>query len=185
MTASLLEGVELIAPGRTDAVIWEPACGDGRMVRVLKSRLRHAVLATDLYDYGFGLAGIDFLTGPILECDLIVTNPPFSLAREFIARALDLTRVRRGKVAILHRHEFDAPKVNRHLFQPPSPFLRKAVLPRRPRWAGDEAQRGKRKGGRFAYAWYIWDWAAPGPLPTLWLAEPSAESLAAAWRRTA
>jgi hypothetical protein len=55
-------------------------------------------------------------------------------------------------VAMLQRHEFDAPISNHPLFKPP--FVAKLVLPRRPRWI-DGAQAAS---PRFPYAWYVWDW---------------------------
>lgn len=89
----------------------------------------------------------------------IVTNPPFDLAVAFIRRALDVVRGCRGKVAMLQRHEFDAPRKNHPLFKPP--FAAKLVLPRRPRWSEED-----RASPRFPYAWYLWDWRHDGP-PTL------------------
>src|SRR6185369_10862163 len=44
-----------------DGEIWDPACGDGAMARVLAER-GNAVIATDLYDRGYGEPGHDFLT---------------------------------------------------------------------------------------------------------------------------
>ena len=79
--------------------IWEPACGDGRLARVLEWH-GFEVIATDLREYpGFGTGGLDFLCEnpeekwgwDIGEIDAIVTNPPFSLAEEFIRRALSIT----------------------------------------------------------------------------------------------
>jgi hypothetical protein len=73
--------------------VWEPACGPGAIVAVL----RHAgyiVHATDLIDYGCpeSSSRIDFLMErvPPAGVEAIVTNPPFKLASEFVARALDL-----------------------------------------------------------------------------------------------
>lgn len=75
--------------------IWEPACGDGRLARVLEWH-GFEVVATDIRDYpGYGFGGLDFLKATpqdtwgwdIGEIDAIVTNPPFSLAEEFIRRA--------------------------------------------------------------------------------------------------
>lgn len=74
--------------------IWEPACGDGRLARVLEWH-GFTVIATDLREYpGYGHGGLDFLLsspqdkwGEVVEIDAIVTNPPFSLAEEFIRRA--------------------------------------------------------------------------------------------------
>lgn len=79
--------------------IWEPACGDGRLARVLEWH-GFEVIATDLREYpGWGMGGLDFLHEhpkgkwglDIGEIDAIVTNPPFSLAEDFIRRALSFT----------------------------------------------------------------------------------------------
>src|SRR5829696_788614 len=41
--------------------IWEPACGNGAMSRVL-ARTGNRVISSDLYDRGFGEVGHDFIT---------------------------------------------------------------------------------------------------------------------------
>jgi hypothetical protein len=70
-------------------VVWEPACGDGSMSRVLEEAgLR--VLSTDLHPKGYGEER-DFLTARLpVGVTSIVTNPPFNLAAEFIMHALAL-----------------------------------------------------------------------------------------------
>ncbi len=79
--------------------IWEPACGDGRLARVLEWH-GFTVISTDLREYpGYGYGGLDFLCETpqdkwgwrVGDIDAIVTNPPFSLAEEFIRRALMFT----------------------------------------------------------------------------------------------
>src|SRR3954465_7166975 len=67
---------------RFEGEIWDPACGDGMMARVLASR-ENPVIATDLYDRGFGTAGIDFL-GSDTQADNIITNPPYNAAEGFV-----------------------------------------------------------------------------------------------------
>jgi hypothetical protein len=75
--------------------IWECACGDGRISRVLEHH-GFEVISTDIRELpGYGTGGIDFLNddplenygGDMGEIDLILTNPPFSLAEEFIRKA--------------------------------------------------------------------------------------------------
>jgi hypothetical protein len=85
-----------------DGDIWEPACGEGHMVRVLKDA-GHCVVATDLNDRGFGTAGIDFLKQEKPLARHIVSNPPYGrgLADAFLDKALALTRRTGGKVAML------------------------------------------------------------------------------------
>lgn len=66
-------------------VVWEPACGDGSVSRVLESH-GHDVVSTDLINRGFGKPDVNFLGCDKLT-DCIVTNPPFSLAEDFIRKA--------------------------------------------------------------------------------------------------
>ena len=69
---------------------WEPACGRGAIVNVLRAA-GHRVIASDIAFYGpthFG--GRDFLLEPLppqYEC--ILTNPPYKLAAAFVRHALN------------------------------------------------------------------------------------------------
>lgn len=83
-------------------VIWEPCCGPGAMVAVLREAGR-TVVATDLVDYGCpdSLAGIDFLLESRAPQGVqsIVMNPPFKLMDEFVRHGLALC----STVAVLGR----------------------------------------------------------------------------------
>lgn len=74
-------------------VVWEPACGPGAIVRPLREA-GHAVVATDLVDYGCegSLHGVDFLMEHRAPAGVstIVTNPPYKLANEFTRKGLEL-----------------------------------------------------------------------------------------------
>lgn len=76
--------LDLIAPFlKSGGVIWEPACGENDMVDVMREE-GYAVIGTDILD------GTDFLTAQIPEgTEWIITNPPFSLAEQFIRRAYE------------------------------------------------------------------------------------------------
>ncbi|NBU58329.1 MAG: hypothetical protein EBS23_00835 [Betaproteobacteria bacterium] len=65
----------LLSVEHFDGDIWEPACGDGRIAKVLE-RHGHPVVATDLYPYGYGATGVDFLREREPRAKHIVTNPP-------------------------------------------------------------------------------------------------------------
>lgn len=71
--------------------IWDPACGCGNISKVL---IKHGyrVYSSDLYDRGFGEDGIDFLqTTKVPDtCSTIITNPPYSLADEFVKHAMEI-----------------------------------------------------------------------------------------------
>ena len=86
--------------------IWEPACGNGAMVKVLES-YGHNVTGTDItegYDYlkinGTGLANV------------IITNPPFSLSDQFIEKALKEADI----VCMLLKSQYWHAKKRRRLF---------------------------------------------------------------------
>jgi hypothetical protein len=93
-TRALIEHV--IRPHSFPGVIrmascWEPACNRGHMVVPLTEYFG-VVFPSDIHDYGMGYPQHDFLMpyspaerfGPF---DWIITNPPFSLAEQFIERA--------------------------------------------------------------------------------------------------
>lgn len=80
-----VEGEEIRrAAGR----VWEPACGDGAISRVLARRGFH-VVSTDLVDRGYADMDLraDFFGFGEALGPAIVTNPPFKLAERFIRHA--------------------------------------------------------------------------------------------------
>lgn len=85
-----------------DGSIWEPACGEGAIAKVLAAT-GHEVVSTDRYAYGFGETGVDFLAEQRPRARHIVTNPPYGhgLADAFMVKALTLSRETGGKVALL------------------------------------------------------------------------------------
>ncbi len=92
----------LLSVEQFDGRIWEPACGEGAIAKVL-SDAGYEVVSTDRYDYGFGETGVDFLAVQSPRARHIVTNPPYGrgLADAFMLKALSLTRQTGGKVALL------------------------------------------------------------------------------------
>ena len=78
-----------------DVTIWEPCAGRGAISRVLRAA-GHEVVTEDLAAYDGADPGIaaprDFFMAerPPQNCGLIVTNPPFMHADEFILHGLDL-----------------------------------------------------------------------------------------------
>jgi hypothetical protein len=141
------------AAARAAGRIWEPACGDGRMVRPLEAA-GYRVFASDIADHGFlkPFEAFDFLAYSGMPDDIraIVTNPPFDRAREFAAKAVHLMEQVGGQVAMLQRHDWDAAQSNRPLFLHRC-YDCKIVLPRRPKWAEED-----KAAPRFAYAWFCW-----------------------------
>lgn len=130
--------------------IWECACGDGAMAEIIK-KFNPQILSTDLYDHGYGDGGIDFLTADKMATN-IITNPPFSLAEDFIKVALTKAK---SKVAFLLRLAFlEGRRRHQEIFSsyPPS---RVYILSERATMYQYGVE-GK-EGGKTAYAWFVWD----------------------------
>lgn len=70
-------------PENNKALIWEPAMGAGNLVKTLGEFGFH-VEGTDI------ISGFDFLSSSLPYFDCIVTNPPYSLKEEFLARCYQL-----------------------------------------------------------------------------------------------
>lgn len=140
--------------------IWEPACGTGNIVRALREA-GHKVFATDLNDRGCpsSIARIDFLLPSIpVECDAIVTNPPFSLAEQFVEIALK----RAPLVIMLLRLGFMESKRRSRILDGAGlarihVFAKRLPMMHRDGWQGRKANSG------MALAWFIWDTAHKGP----------------------
>jgi len=144
------------------APVWEPACGEGHISKVL-SEAGRSVYSTDLHDRGYGTPGQDFLKQTATPDGFfhIFTNPPYSVAEEFIRHAIKLTEPRKGAVAMLLRNEYDCAAGRVDLFRHPA-FAAKLVLTKRPRWIA-----GSKGSPRHNYAWYVWDWSTHGHEPTI------------------
>lgn len=139
-------------------VVWEPACGTGKMVVALE---RHGacVRPSDIERRGFDCGQCDFLDpneGGKRSFDWIITNPPYGerghMALQFIVRGLSLIRGR-GALALLFPVDFDSAKTRRHVFGDCPEYAAKIVLTRRIVWF-DMAD--KRAAPSVNHAWFIW-----------------------------
>lgn len=138
--------------------IWEPACGNGAIVNVLRN-IGFRVYATDIAVYdGFAPDDLIDFMAPKLDleriaahCGAIITNPPYDKAEEFVERALVHTS-RGGIVCMLLRHEWDCAASRGRLFSPMGNFAHKLVLTKRPRWSAEN-----KASPRHNFAWFIWD----------------------------
>ncbi len=136
--------------------VWEPACGDGAICKVLAAR-GIASVGTDLVDRGYGESRRDFLMelkAPD-DVDALITNPPFRLWREFAEHAV---RMDLGFVALLGRLQLLEGKKVSAFFQE-SGLARVLVSAGRvnmlPVVDGVPAE-DKGHNGMIAWAWFIW-----------------------------
>ena len=68
-----------------DLTVCEPACGSGMMSDVLKQHFK-TVESFDIRDTGYGKQH-DFLQSKPDDCKVMITNPPFVLAEQFIIKS--------------------------------------------------------------------------------------------------
>lgn len=151
----------LLAVERFEGPIWEPACGDGAMSRVLEEA-GYEVLSTDLIDRGYGRGGVDFLLDWQTAAPNVVTNPPFKHAEEFARHALARAT---GKVALLCRLGWLEGRARRQLFEA-SPLARVWVFSNRVLMLRGGIELAGGAGGMIAFAWYVWERGYAGR-PTL------------------
>jgi hypothetical protein len=129
---------ELDLPFHTS--IWEPACGDGRMVNVLHEYSSN-VIATDIS------SGHDFLNSNI-QVDWIITNPPFILSHKFIEHAYELGV--EGFAFLLKSQYWHSAK-RESLFRSTCPY---AFYPLT--WRADFLFGAKGGGPTMDVAWVVW-----------------------------
>src|SRR6516165_6894634 len=123
--------LSLLALEALPASIWEPACGDGAISRVLIAH-GHDVVSSDIGG--------------------IVTNPPFKLASRFAQKALSEVRY----VALLLRTNF-LEAIRRLPFFRTSPPSRIWISSRRLPMMHRHDWTGPRAGSNTCHAWFIWD----------------------------
>jgi hypothetical protein len=141
--------------------IWESACGNGAMSRVL-DKTGCTVTSSDLYERGFGETGIDFLTAK-KQSDNIITNPPYNSAEGFIAAGLNKAK---RKFALLLRLAFLEGANRANTIFSRTPPNRVWVFSERITFYPEGAIR---KGtGTTAYAWFVWDRSAPTSTELKW-----------------
>lgn len=121
--------------------IWEPAVGAGNIVRALSTAGIEAI-GSDI------LGGQDFRTfEPVERWDAIVTNPPFSIKNEWIARCYSLDK----PWALLLPLTTLEGRVRQTMFA--ANGIEVLLLPSRPEFTTPS---GKVGGSWFACAWFTW-----------------------------
>lgn len=139
--AHAYELLDTILPEGEEVYFWEPACGDGRIVKWLNSTGR-AAGGTDIHENPCGNP-CDFFADRTTR-GFIITNPPFSLGVEFVQHALDVA----DEVLMLLPLNFAGSKKRHFWFRENSPSAH-FVLSERPDFSGQG-------GDSIDYAWWYW-----------------------------
>jgi hypothetical protein len=140
--------------------VWEPAAGRGAIVRVLRDH-GHAVIASDIINYDFPLHFVrDFLTVTKVPAgtELILTNPPYQQATEFVPRALKLCPrvIMLLRLAFLESERRSA-LLDHGMLARVHVFKNRLPMMHRDGWAGPRAS------SAIALAWFVFDRDHSGP----------------------
>ncbi len=143
----------------------EPAANRGHMVRPLQEYFK-TVEAADVHDYGAGYPVKDYLWG--MDPDLVdftITNPPFRLAQQFIARASATSEI--GFAVIVRSAFLEGVGRYNELFSKNPPSY---VLQFSERVVMHKGKLSPKGSTATAYCWLVWvegeprtrfDWIAP------------------------
>ena len=159
----------LLSAESFDGDIWEPACGEGHISKVL-TEAGYSVVSTDLIGYGYGTPNRDFLAERKPLAKHIVTNPPYGrgLADAFVSHALKLTRETGGTVAMLMnlaglchpiRHDF-------YIQNPPAVIY---GLDECTCWPYGNPRRTTTSIAKQRYCWIVWKHQHTCPTEFRWL----------------
>lgn len=155
-TRALIEFV--LGPDRMkDALVWEPAAGEGHMAEVLREYCAE-VHASDVFDYGVGYdvgsfvgEGADMARCPFVP-DFVITNPPFNLALDFVKRAFK--EARQGVAILVRSNWLEGSKRYHELFQDTPPTTVAQFVERVPmvkgRWDPEAST-------ATSYCWVVWN----------------------------
>jgi hypothetical protein len=142
--------------------IWECACGNGAMSEVLKGT-GNKIISSDLYDRGYGEAGLNFLESG-RRVPNIITNPPYNAAEGFVKSGLDQAD---KKFALLLRLAFlEGANRQRTIFTDAPPSRVWVFSERITFYPAGAVQKGS---GTTAYAWFVWDRDASNATELKWL----------------
>ena len=139
--------------------ILEPSCGAGAITAILKE-----AGYKDITAYDYLLDGKDFLT-ETRKFDAIITNPPFSLAKEFILKACEIAPRFAFLLPLtyLHGKERLDEIYLREILEKTYVFARYPLL------SAEIRPDGKYETGMMVYAWYIFDTRHKGAPSIHWI----------------
>lgn len=131
--------------------IWEPACGEGHISKVLEAA-GYNVRSSDLIDRGYGnTKDFLFFNDEVWNGD-IITNPPYKFAKEFVQKAIDIIPKGR-KVAMFLKLTFLEGKERKELFKITPPHTVYVSSSRLSCAKNGDFSKGE---NAIAYCWYVW-----------------------------
>lgn len=164
---------ELLKREKFSKYILEPAVGGGSIAEVMKSH-GHIVQSMDIVDRGYeGTEVRDFLQtskNDLICSPDIITNPPYSIATEFVEHALDIS-MDSVKVAMLLKIQFLETKKRLTLFRKYPPkfiyvFTNRIACAKNGNFNGESSA--------VCYAWFVWKKGSISEPVVRWIGDTSA-----------
>ena len=153
-----------------DESILEPACGEGHISKTIKEILPNCeILSTDLIDRGYGQGGIDFLTHDYgRSFGVVITNPPFSLAKEFIEKGLEVSA--RYVIMLCKIQLLEGAKRKNMFLSTPLKYIYVHTT-RQATWKGGKPldPKGRKWSTTMCLAWFVWDKTFEGEPIVRWI----------------
>lgn len=167
-TESLLENVQF----KGDFI--EPCVGGGHIAEVIKKYYpENKVYGLDLVDRNYP----DTVVANFLEYDFnnqkfdsVVTNPPYSLAQEFLEKSMTILN-KNGKIAMFLKIQFLEGAKREKMFKKYPPRYVYVFTKRQNPWRNGSPldEKGKPWSGTMCFAWFVWEEGFKGEPILRWL----------------
>lgn len=150
--------------------IWECACGGGHLSDVLENH-GYKTLKTDIVQRRKDVQVLNFLDNNITKYNGdIITNPPYSLAQEFLEKAISIVEDG-AKVALFLKIQFLEGKKRKEMFEKHPPKIVYVFSERQNPLRNGEAldEKGKPWSSTMCFAWFVWEKGYKGYPIIKWL----------------
>lgn len=152
----------------------EPCVGGGHIADVIKRYYpNECVYGIDIVDRGYPNTLVaDFLKHDFLDkkFDNVVTNPPFSLAQEFLEKSMEVVNDG-GKIAMFLKIQFLEGAKRRDMFKKYPPKYIYVFSKRQNPWRNGSPvdEKGKPWSSTMCFAWFVWEKGFTGEPVVRWL----------------
>lgn len=167
-TESLLDNVKF------EGGFLEPCVGGGHIAEVIKKYYpNECVYDSDLVDRGYPNTLVaNFLEYDFLDqkFDNIVTNPPYSLAQEFLEKGMKVVNDN-GKIAMFLKIQFLEGAKRKEMFKTYPPKYIYVFSKRQNPWRNGSPvdEKGKPWSSTMCFAWFVWEKGFIGEPIVRWL----------------
>lgn len=157
--------------------VLEPCVGQGHIIDTVKNFYNKTkelrITTIDLIDRGYPNTIItDFLTWkPDKGYDLIITNPPYSLAKEFVEKGMECLEIG-GMMAMFLKIQFLEGAKRKELFDKYPPKYIYVFRNRMPTWNNGQPKdpkTGKKWATTMCHAWFVWEKGSKSEPVVRWL----------------